>query len=49
MSPVNADTFGFDSDKPGLLPAGWTAGATGSGAPRWAVEADGNAPSAPRK
>ena len=29
------------------LPAGWTAGVTGSGEPRWAVEADRTAPSAP--
>ena len=42
-----ADTVNFDKDKPGSAPAGWTAGVTGGGAPRWAVEADGTAPSAP--
>ncbi len=42
-----ADTTNFDADKPGTLPAGWVAGVTGSGEPRWAVEADGTAPSAP--
>ena len=42
-----ADTVNFDQDKPGSLPAGWTAGATGSGKPRWSVEADATAPSAP--
>lgn len=38
---------GFDSDKPGSLPAGWIAGVTGRGTPKWAVEADSSAPSAP--
>ncbi len=42
-----ADTVDFDKDRPGTLPAGWVAGATGSGKARWAVEADATAPSAP--
>ena len=42
-----ADTSNFDQDKPGALPAGWTAGVTGRGAPRWAVMADPTAPSKP--
>jgi hypothetical protein len=42
-----ADTVNFDNDKPGALPAGWTAGVTGRGTPKWAVEADASAPSKP--
>ena len=42
-----AETMGFDQDKPGSPPAGWTCGATGKGAPRWTVEADASAPSPP--
>jgi len=42
-----AETFTFDSDKPGELPAGWEAGVTGSGRPKWTVEADATAPSPP--
>jgi hypothetical protein len=42
-----AETDNFDQDKPGSMPAGWTCGVTGKGTPRWAVEADGSAPSAP--
>lgn len=38
---------GFDRDPVGALPAGWTAGVTGSGTPRWTVEADPTAPSPP--
>lgn len=37
----------FDDTKPGTLPAGWVAGVTGAGAPRWAVEADSSSPSPP--
>lgn len=37
----------FDQEIPGTLPAGWTGGVTGNGKPRWAVEADGSAASAP--
>ena len=44
---VMAETIGFDGDVVGRLPAGWLAGVTGEGAPRWSVEADPTAPSAP--
>jgi len=35
-----AETIGFDADRTGALPAGWTGGVTGRGSPRWTVEAD---------
>lgn len=41
------ETVNFDKDRPGALPAEWNAGVTGRGAPRWSVEADASAPSAP--
>lgn len=42
-----AETFNFDKDKAGALPAGWDAGVTGQGRPKWTVEADATAPSPP--
>ena len=42
-----AETIDFDHDKTGALPAGWTAGVTGHGSPRWTVEKDDTAPSPP--
>ncbi|MBI2605088.1 MAG: hypothetical protein HYW49_03300 [Deltaproteobacteria bacterium] len=42
-----AETINFDKEKPGSVPRGWTAGVTGKGQPRWAVEADPTAPSKP--
>jgi len=42
-----ADTVNFDRDKVGALPAGWQAGVTGRGTPKWSVVADPGAPSAP--
>ena len=45
--PVAAETITFDKDPVGALPAGWVAGVTGRGAPKWAVETDRTAPSAP--
>ncbi len=42
-----AETFNFDGDKAGALPAGWEAGVTGQGKPRWTVEPDATAPSPP--
>jgi hypothetical protein len=42
-----AETIGFDRDVVGRLPAGWLAGVTGEGSPRWSVEADPTAPSGP--
>jgi hypothetical protein len=37
----------FDGDRPGTLPAGWTAGVTGKGHATWTVESAADAPSAP--
>src|SRR5262245_47829174 len=45
---AQAATDNFDDAKPGTLPAGWTAGVTGSGAPRWVVAAGTTAPSPPQ-
>jgi hypothetical protein len=44
---AQAATDNFDDAKPGTLPGGWTAGVTGTGTPRWAVEADPTSPSRP--
>ena len=44
---ANGETINFDKERPGTLPADWIAGVTGSGKPRWAVESDPGAPSAP--
>ena len=46
-APALADTVDFDRDTAGAPPAGWKCGATGRGAPRWAVEVDASAPSKP--
>ena len=40
-------TAGFDNDSTGAAPAGWRAGVTGRGSPKWTVEADTSAPSKP--
>lgn len=45
--PVVAETITFDQDAVGSLPSGWMAGVTGRGTPKWAVETDPTAPSAP--
>ena len=42
-----AETFNFDADTVGKVPAGWIAGVTGQGAHRWSVETDESAPSKP--
>jgi glycosyl hydrolase family 59 (putative galactocerebrosidase) len=42
-----AETITFDQDAAGSLPAGWKAGVTGRGSPKWAVEADATAPTPP--
>lgn len=42
-----AQTAGFDNDSAGAAPAGWRAGVTGRGSPKWTVEADASAPSKP--
>jgi hypothetical protein len=44
---AHANPVNFDTDKPGALPAGWSAGVTGRGTPKWAVEADNTAPTPP--
>lgn len=40
-------TINFDSDVVGKPPQAWHCGSTGKGAPRWTVEQDKSAPSAP--
>ena len=47
VSVAFAQTDNFDKDPPGAAPSGWECGVTGKGNPRWAVEADKSAPSAP--
>ena len=44
---ANGESFNFDKDQTGALPAEWIAGVTGRGTPHWSVEADPGAPSAP--
>ena len=45
--PVMAETINFDQDPVGSTPSGWTAGVTGRGTPKWAIEADSTAPTPP--
>ena len=45
--PAVAETITFDQDAVGSLPGGWTAGVTGRGAPKCAVEKDPTAASPP--
>ena len=47
MNDLPAATNSFDQDAIGALPKGCIAGSTGSGSPRWTVEADATAPSKP--
>ena len=47
MTTTHAETVSFDRETPGALPAGWRAGVTGRGSPKWSVEADVSAPSKP--
>ena len=42
-----AESINFDSDKTCSVPAAWSAGVTGRGSPKWAVEPDATAPSKP--
>jgi len=42
-----AENINFDNDKTGSLPAGWNAGVTGRGSPKWTVEQDSTAPGRP--
>jgi hypothetical protein len=45
---MEAEMEGFDTTQPGALPPGWECGVTGKGSPRWSVQADPTAPSAPQ-
>ena len=45
MNPSSAATLSFDQDPAGEAPSGWRSGVTGTGSPKWAVEADASAPS----
>ena len=47
MNTPLAATISFDQDTAGTGPAGWHAGVTGRGSPKWSVEADATAPSKP--
>src|SRR6266704_1372894 len=47
MNATAAETVNFDDAPAGALPPGWRQGVTGRGAPRWSVERDASAPSAP--
>lgn len=42
-----AEAEDFDQQKAGSSPPGWSCGVTGKGSPRWIVEAESSAPSAP--
>ncbi len=42
--PAAGETLMFNQDKQGALPAGWVAGVTGRGTPKWTVEVDPTAP-----
>ena len=46
-SAAVAETDNFDAYARGAEPAGWTCGVTGRGTPKWTVDADPSAPSAP--
>jgi hypothetical protein len=46
-SSVCAATVNFDEHRAGSLPADWSGGVTGGGSPRWTIETDASAPSAP--
>ena len=47
MTNPLAETISFDQDAAGAVPAGWRAGVTGRGSPKWAIETDATAPSKP--
>ena len=42
-----AESINFDNDTAASLPGRWSAGVTGRGAPKWAVEVDSSAPVKP--
>ena len=45
---AHAQAEGFDQANMGTVPPGWECGVTGKGTPRWSVEMDPTAPSAPQ-
>lgn len=47
MNSPLAATVSFDQETPGSVPAGWVAGVTGRGSPKWSIETDATAPSKP--
>jgi hypothetical protein len=47
LAPAHAATYGFDADTAGAAPAGWQCGSTRGGNPRWEIQRDASAPSAP--
>jgi hypothetical protein len=47
MNTPLAATVSFDQETPGSVPAGWVAGVTGRGSPKWSIETDATAPSKP--
>src|SRR6516225_2553187 len=46
-SSALAQTVNFDNLATGAAPPGWTATKTGTGTPKWTIEQDPTAPSAP--
>lgn len=44
---ANGEIINFDKERAGTLPSGWIGGVTGSGKPRWVIETDPGAASAP--
>ena len=44
---AQGETVNFDKERQGTLPPDWISGVTGRGAPRWTVEVDPSASSAP--
>ncbi len=44
---ASGETINFDKERPGTLSGDWISGVTGSGKPRWMIESDPSAPSAP--
>lgn len=47
VAEAHAEIDNFDGAEVGALPPGWLAGATGLGAPKWAIEMDDAAPTRP--
>jgi len=45
---AGSGTENFDATPPGALPPGWISGVTGMGSPKWAVDSEPDAPSAPQ-